>query len=97
MGSVSDPVVEGFRANLVRIRRRAGLSQEQVSVLASLHRTEVGMLERGARTPKIDTLVKLAGALEVAPADLLDGIEWRPGPPTWGSFGTDGLSEHGGS
>ena len=66
MGSTIE-VARLFGANLRRIRKRADLSQEEVGWLASLHRTEVGLLERGERTPRIDTLVKLAGGLEVRP------------------------------
>jgi transcriptional regulator with XRE-family HTH domain len=75
-----------FGQNLVRARKRAGLSQEEVGFRASLHRTEVGMLERGIRLPRIDTLIKLAGAIEVEPADLLDGLDWSPGAPRVGEF-----------
>jgi transcriptional regulator with XRE-family HTH domain len=73
-------VARRFGANLRRARRQAGLSQEEVGFRASLHRTEVGLLERGARVPRIDTLVKLAAALGI-PIDcsLLDGITWSPG------------------
>lgn len=28
--------------------------------------------------PKSETLLKLAGALNVEPADLLDGVRWEP-------------------
>jgi transcriptional regulator with XRE-family HTH domain len=73
-------VARQFGANLRRARRRAGLSQEEVGFRASLHRTEVGLLERGARTPRIDTLVKLAAALGVRiDCSLLDGITWNAG------------------
>lgn len=74
-------VRERFAANLLRERKRAGLSQEEVGYRASLHRTEVGMMERGVRCPRIDTLVKLAGAIGVEPGVLLDGIVWEPPPP----------------
>lgn len=67
-----------FGQNLVRCRRRAGISQEELGFLASLHRTEVGMLERGVRIARIDTLIKLAGALQVSPEELLDGLDWTP-------------------
>lgn len=62
------------------------MSQESAAFRASIHRTEVGMLERGERTPRIDTLVKLAGALDVDPGDLLDGIAWQPGRFERGRF-----------
>jgi transcriptional regulator with XRE-family HTH domain len=79
-------VAAQFGKNLTRLRRRADLSQEELSFRASLHRTEIGLLERGARIPRIDTLAKLAGALDIAPADLLDGIEWQPGDIRIGRF-----------
>lgn len=79
-------VAERLGANLARVRTRAGLSQEEVAVRASLHRTEIGMVERGIRLPRVDTLIKLAGAIEVEPAQLLDGITWSPGAPAEGRF-----------
>ena len=66
-----------FGRNLWRCRRGAGLSQEDVAHRASLHRTEVGLLERGLRTPRIDTVAKLAAAVSVHPGDLFDGIAWE--------------------
>lgn len=47
-------VAEQFGRNLARCRRAAGLSQEDVSFLAGLHRTEVSQLERGLRLPRLD-------------------------------------------
>lgn len=75
-----------FAANLRAWRKRASFSQEALGFRASLHRTEIGLLERGARVPRIDTLVKLAAALEIAPADLLEGISWEPCQGSQGRF-----------
>jgi transcriptional regulator with XRE-family HTH domain len=80
---------EHIGKNLRKHRRRAGLSQEEVGIRASLHRTEVGLLERGERLPRVDTLVKLAGALEVSPGELLAGIAWNPGYAQRGAFEVD--------
>jgi transcriptional regulator with XRE-family HTH domain len=83
-------LVDQFRANLLRHRRQSGLSQEELALRASLHRTEIGLLERGHRLPRIDTLIKLAGATEVRPEALLLGIEWLPGQrPAGGAFRVD--------
>jgi transcriptional regulator with XRE-family HTH domain len=71
-----NPVAVRFGKNLWRCRRAAGLGQEAVAQRASLHRTEVGLLERGLRTPRIDTVAKLAAAVSVPPGDLFDGIAW---------------------
>jgi transcriptional regulator with XRE-family HTH domain len=75
-----------FGENLRRIRRREGLSQEELAARASLHRTEIGKLENSERVCRIDTLIQLAGAMAVPPAELLDGIFWVPGGALAGSF-----------
>lgn len=73
--------------NVFMARRRAGFSQEALGALASLHRTEVGMVEKGERLPRVDTLLKLASALGVAAGELLEGVEWVvPAPTRPGSF-----------
>jgi transcriptional regulator with XRE-family HTH domain len=79
-------VARRFGDNLRRIRRREGLSQEELARRASLHRTEIGKLENAERVPRIDTLVQLAGAMAVPPGELLDGIAWVPGPEPEGTF-----------
>jgi transcriptional regulator with XRE-family HTH domain len=79
-------VAERFAENLRRVRRREDLSQEQLAKRASLHRTAVGLLERGGRTCRIDTLIRLACAMDVSPGELLDGIDWIPGPEMEGTF-----------
>ncbi len=76
-------------ANLAYCRRRAKLSQEELAVMASLHRTAVGQIERGERVCRVDTLVKLAGSLDIPPGDLLDGMGWDPGGTRIGQY-TDG-------
>lgn len=75
-----------FGDNLVRSRRLADISQDELSVRASVHRTEISQLERGLRIPRIDTLVKLAAALEEPAEDLLDGIDWKTGEVREGRF-----------
>jgi transcriptional regulator with XRE-family HTH domain len=75
-----------FGENVVIYRRRVGLSQEELGFRASLHRTEISQLEQGARLARIDTLVKLAGALSVPPGDLLKGMAWTPGGTRAGRF-----------
>lgn len=79
-------VAERFGENLRRVRKREDFSQERLARRASLHRTEIGLLEKGARVCRVDTLVRLAGGMGVPPGELLDGIEWIPGPETDGTF-----------
>ena len=65
-----------FGRNLRRYRRRAGLTQARLSYLAVLHRTEISLLERGRREPRLGTIVKIASALEVSLNMLLKGTGW---------------------
>jgi len=67
-----------FAANLRRARRAAGVSQEELAFRCRLHRTEVSLLERGGREPRLGTLVKLAAALGTTPEALCEGIAWQP-------------------
>ncbi len=64
-----------FAENLRKHRTDAGLSQERLAFVCKLHRTEISLLERGAREPRLSTLIRLARGLEISPAALLDGIE----------------------
>jgi len=77
-----------FGDNVARHRRLADLSQEELSLRASLHRTEISQLERGLRLCRIDTLIKVKDALEVSADDLLAGITWRSGVYAPGGFST---------
>ena len=69
---------ERFAANLRTARQAHGLSQEALAASCGIHRTEVSLLERGGREPRLEMLVKLARALETTPEGLLDGIAWLP-------------------
>lgn len=57
--------------NLRRLRVKRALSQEALAVDAGVDRSYVGRLERGVENPTVETLDKLAAALQVAAAELL--------------------------
>jgi transcriptional regulator with XRE-family HTH domain len=75
-------VVSRFAANLVVLRGRVDLSQQQTALRAGLHLTEISLLERGLRMPGLETIVKLGGAVEVDACELMAGMAWRLGKPT---------------
>jgi transcriptional regulator with XRE-family HTH domain len=79
-------VAERFGKNLARYREASGLTQEELAMRASVHRTQVGLLETGQRQPRIETLVKLAGALSIDSCALLEGIVWVPPATDTGHF-----------
>jgi transcriptional regulator with XRE-family HTH domain len=64
-----------FALNLRNQREKVGLSQEALAEICGLHRTEISLLERRKRSPRLDTIVILAHGLELAsPGELLEGI-----------------------
>ena len=64
-----------FATNLRHHREVAGLSQEALADICDLHRTEISLLERSKRSPRLETIVILARGLDLpSPSDLLDGI-----------------------
>lgn len=84
--ALNQKVAQIIGSNIGRVRRRIGLSQEALSHRAGLHRTAIGHLERGTRMPRVDTLMQVAGALEVETAELVSNVIWRPSPSSSGGF-----------
>lgn len=62
---------ERISLNLKRLRQARELSQEQTAELADFHRTYVSQLERCVTNVSIDSLERLAAALEVDVVELL--------------------------
>ena len=60
---------------LRELRENKGLTQEQLSGLAALDRTHYSKLERGLRSPTIETVFKIAQALDMKPHELIMLIE----------------------
>jgi transcriptional regulator with XRE-family HTH domain len=79
-------VAKRFAANLIQHRKCASLTQEEVGQRAAINRSQVGKLELGKTLPRLDTLLKLAGALAVPVGDLTKGIAWKPPQSEGGGF-----------
>ena len=70
-----EPVRKQFAINLRHHRERVGLSQEALADICGLHRTEISLLERCKRSPRLETIVILARGLKLgSPGELLEGI-----------------------
>jgi transcriptional regulator with XRE-family HTH domain len=76
-----------FGDNLVRARRAADLSQDELARLCGIHRTASWASSSVVCVfPRVDTLAKLCASLEVDPAALMEGIVWCPPRIDHGSF-----------
>lgn len=71
---MTDSARDVFAQNLRRERKRLELSQEELGFRCDLNMSEISRLERSRRDPRLATIVKLAGALGIPPAKLLEGI-----------------------
>lgn len=67
-----------FAINLRKARQKKEISQEELGFRCDLHRTEISLLERGGREPRLGTIMKLASALDSSPNELCRGIRWLP-------------------
>jgi transcriptional regulator with XRE-family HTH domain len=77
----TDELRERLGGNLRECRQRLGISQHELAFGAETHITAISPLELGQKLPRIDTFIRLAGALEAAPNDLVAGILWTPAEP----------------
>ena len=56
-------------------RVRKGMTQEQLSGLAEISRSHLAALESGQKSPKVDTLWRIAEALSVKPSRMFTMLE----------------------
>lgn len=56
------------------VRRKLGISLEDLGQLSEISWTNIGKIERGDSSPTAESLVRLATALEVDPGMFLSGV-----------------------
>ena len=61
---------ECFAHNVIAARKSVGLSQENLAKAAGVSRAHIGRVENQRHAVNIDTVEKIAVALNVSPADL---------------------------
>ena len=64
---------------LRKLRMARNISQDDLAMIVGVHRGHVARLESGDRTPRLDTLEKIAAALRVKVTSLLSDLE-KPVP-----------------
>lgn len=65
-------VLSKFGLRVRNLRKEKRLSQEELAYKANLHRTYIGMIERGEKNITLVNIQKIANALEIRLTDLFD-------------------------
>lgn len=74
LGEILDPAV-AFGLVLRSLRKKAGLSQEQLALDAGIERNFVSLIERGVNQPTIRVMFKIAPALNVEVSEMVKAVE----------------------
>ncbi len=74
MPKLHSPAAEeiGRRVRLARNQRQ--ISLEDLGHLSEVNWTTIGKIERGTSSPTVESLVRIAAALEIDPGTLISGI-----------------------
>lgn len=71
------------------VRARRGISQEELAFLADLHRTYISLVERSKKSLTVDSLARIAAALDIKPSKLLASAEKRSSAKGGGKMSRD--------
>lgn len=71
-GASLEDLKERIAANVRQRREERGLTQESLAAVARLHGRHLQRIESGAANVTLESLVRLAEALDVDPTDLLE-------------------------
>ena len=63
-----------FGRGVRHLREKLGLSQEDFAELVNVHRTYVGMIERGEKSPTLGTVAAWARGFHMKPSQLLSQV-----------------------
>jgi transcriptional regulator with XRE-family HTH domain len=74
LARISSPE-QAFGRVLRKVREEKSVSQEALAFMGGYHRTYIGQLERGEKSPSLRTIFALAGSLDVTPSNLLKEVE----------------------
>ena len=74
LSGMSRSLREKFPEQLRSQREKLGITQQQLADIAELSVTAVAMIERGERSPNLDTAARLCWALDVAAEVTIDDL-----------------------
>lgn len=63
--------------NIRQARKKAGLTQRQLAEKSGVATITLQQYERGVREPKLDTIAKIARAMNLFASDLISDDQWQ--------------------
>lgn len=64
-----------FGKRIEVLRKKQNLSQEELAFKCELHRTYIGAIERGEKSPTLNTMEKIANGLNIEIVELFEKNE----------------------
>lgn len=77
MRTIKKSLAANFGRVIAEARAASGKSQEELAALAGVHRTYIGDIERGRKSPTLDVITALAQALGTKASALIARAEER--------------------
>ena len=74
MSKFHSPAAETIGRRVRSARKQRRISLEDLGHLSEVNWTTIGKIERGASSPSVESLVRIAAALEIDPGTLISGI-----------------------
>jgi transcriptional regulator with XRE-family HTH domain len=70
----ADQILSNVMAKLRKERESQGISLRKLGAMTGLHRTSIGLIEHGQRSPSLVICLRLADALGLRLGDVLNSI-----------------------
>lgn len=67
-------VNKAFGRRVAELRKKAGFSQEKFAFQCNIDRTYIGTIERGEKSPTLNTIQKIAQALNMPLCQLFENL-----------------------
>lgn len=74
MPKTHSPAAEEIGRRVREVRESQQISLEDLGHLSGVNWTTIGRIERGVSSPAVESLVRIAGALEIDPGTLISGL-----------------------
>lgn len=72
---MKNSITKTFGIKVAELRKKQGLSQEVLAEMCGLHRTYIGFIERGEKSPTLNTVEKIIKGLNINISELWEAMQ----------------------